>query len=68
MAALGVPPIRELERSTLSWVEGHYPQSMVHVTEIYLKGLAYANVGRVDEAKRMLQERVPPSRPFTGRT
>jgi hypothetical protein len=43
-----------LERSTLSWIEGRYPKSMVHVTEIFEKGLAYANAGRVDDAGRML--------------
>jgi hypothetical protein len=43
-----------LERSVLSWIEGRYPKSMVHVTEIFQKGLAYVAVGRVDDAKRML--------------
>ncbi len=43
-----------LERSTVAWMEGRYPKSMVHVEEIFQKGLAYAKVGRVDDAKRML--------------
>jgi hypothetical protein len=43
-----------LERATLAWVEGRYPKSMLHVTEVFRKGIAYAKVGRVDDAKRML--------------
>lgn len=43
-----------LERSTVSWIEGRYPKSMLHVTEIFRKGMAYLNAGRVDDAKRML--------------
>jgi hypothetical protein len=43
-----------LERSTLAWMEGRYPKSVFHVTEVFRKGLAYAKVGRVDDAKRML--------------
>ena len=43
-----------LERETLDWMQGRYPKSMVHVEEIFRKGVAYAKVGRVDDAKRML--------------
>jgi hypothetical protein len=43
-----------LERSVVSWMEGRYPKSMLHVTEVFQKGMAYVRVGRIDDAKRML--------------
>ena len=33
-----------------------YPPSMVHVAELYRKGIAYARADRIDDAKRMLRD------------
>lgn len=43
-----------LERAVEAHVAAHYPPSMVHVHELYQKGIAYARADRVDDAKRML--------------
>jgi hypothetical protein len=45
-----------VEREVEAYVAAHYPPSMVHVEQLYQKGIAYARVDRVDDAKRMLQE------------
>lgn len=44
-----------LERAVEAHVAAHYPPSMVHVHELYQKGIAYARADRVEDAKRMLQ-------------
>ncbi len=46
----------ELERALQQHVAVEYPQSMVHVQEIFQKGVVYARLNRVDDAKRMLTE------------
>jgi hypothetical protein len=43
------------EQAVEAYVAAHYPPSMVHVGQLYQKGIAYARVDRVDDAKRMLQ-------------
>jgi hypothetical protein len=42
------------ERALEAHVAAHYPPSMVHVGQLYQKGIAYARADRVDDAKRML--------------
>ena len=37
-------------------VASEYPDSMVHVAELFQKGVVYARADRVEDAKRMLQE------------
>jgi len=44
-----------LERAVELYVAAHYPPSMVHVAELFQKGIAYAHADRVEDAKRMLQ-------------
>jgi hypothetical protein len=43
-----------VERALQQHVAAKYPQSMVHVGELYQKGLVYARLDRIDDAKRML--------------
>ncbi len=44
----------EAERALQQHVAAEYPQSMVHVGELFQKGVIYARLDRVDDAKRML--------------
>ena len=44
-----------LERAAQEHVRQGYPASMVHVTELYRRGLAYLSVGRVEDAREMLR-------------
>jgi hypothetical protein len=44
----------QLERALQQHVAASYPRSMVHVAELYQKGLVYARLDRVEDAKRML--------------
>jgi hypothetical protein len=44
------------ERKVWERIETSYPRSMFHAAQYYQKGLAYAEVGRLDDAKRMLAE------------
>jgi hypothetical protein len=46
----------ELERALLEHVAAQYPRSMVHVGELFQKGVIYARLDRIDDAKRMLAE------------
>ena len=46
----------ELEREVQQHVASEYPLSMVHVQELFQKGVIYARADRVDDAKRMLNE------------
>jgi hypothetical protein len=43
-----------LERALQDYVAREFPRSMVHVGELYQKGIVYARLDRVDDAKRML--------------
>jgi hypothetical protein len=45
-----------LERELQQHVASEYPISMVHVGELFQKGVVYARANRVDDAKRMLSE------------
>ena len=45
-----------LERELQQHVASEYPTSMVHVGELFQKGVVYARANRVDDAKRMLRE------------
>jgi len=45
-----------LERELQQHVAAGYPTSMVHVGELFQKGVVYARANRVDAAKRMLSE------------
>lgn len=45
-----------LERELQQHVAAGYPTSMVHVGELFQKGIVYARANRVDDAKRMLSE------------
>jgi hypothetical protein len=44
----------ELERALQAYVAAEFPRSMVHVGELYQKGVIYARLNRVEDAKRML--------------
>jgi hypothetical protein len=44
------------ERALEAHIAAGYPPSMVHIAELYRKGIAYARADRVDDAKRMLNE------------
>ena len=46
----------QLERTVEAYIAKTHPASMIHVTELFRKGIAYAEVGRIDDAKRMLRE------------
>jgi hypothetical protein len=46
----------EVQRAVEQHIAAEYPRSMVHVGELYQKGLIYARLNRVEEAKRMLNE------------
>jgi hypothetical protein len=43
-----------VERALQERIATEYPRSMVHVSELYQKGLVYARLDRVEDAKRML--------------
>lgn len=43
-----------VERALQQHVASEYPRSMVHVQELFQKGVVYARLDRVDDAKRML--------------
>jgi len=43
-----------VERALQQHVAAEYPQSMVHVGELFQKGVVYARADRVEDAKRML--------------
>jgi hypothetical protein len=43
-----------LERALQDYVAREFPRSMVHVGELYQKGIVYARLDRVEDAKRML--------------
>ena len=43
-----------VERALQQHVAAEYPQSMVHVRELFQKGVVYARADRVEDAKRML--------------
>ena len=45
-----------VERTLQQHIASEYPRSMVHVTEIFQKGVIYARLDRVDDAKRMLSQ------------
>ncbi len=45
-----------VEREVQQHVASEYPDSMVHVQELFQKGVVYARANRVEDAKRMLQE------------
>ena len=45
-----------LEGALQQHVAAEYPTSMVHVGELFQKGVVYARANRVDDAKRMLSE------------
>jgi hypothetical protein len=45
-----------LEKALEARVASGYPPSMVHVKQLYQKGIAYARAERVEDAKRMLRE------------
>lgn len=45
-----------VERALQEHVAAEYPQSMVHVQELFQKGVSYARADRVEDAKRMLNE------------
>jgi len=45
-----------VERALQEHVASEYPRSMVHVGELYRKGVVYARLDRVEDAKRMLNE------------
>jgi len=45
-----------LERELQQHVAAGYPVSMVHVGELFQKGVVYARANRVDDAKRMLRD------------
>jgi hypothetical protein len=45
-----------VERALQQHVAAEYPQSMVHVQELFQKGVIYARLDRVEDAKRMLNE------------
>jgi hypothetical protein len=42
------------EKHLIEYVQKSFPPSVVHVDELYYKGLAYARVGRLDDAQAML--------------
>jgi hypothetical protein len=46
----------ELEREVQQHVASEYPTSMVHVQELFQKGVIYARANRIEDAKRMLNE------------
>jgi hypothetical protein len=48
------PEAAAVEQALQRHIAAEYPQSMVHVAELYQKGLVYARLDRVDDAKRML--------------
>jgi hypothetical protein len=50
------PEQAAVERALQAHVAAAYPRSMVHVAELYQKGLIYARLDRIDDAKRMLNE------------
>jgi hypothetical protein len=43
-----------VERALQEHIAAEYPRSMVHVAELYQKGLVYARLDRIEDAKRML--------------
>jgi hypothetical protein len=45
-----------VERELRQFIAAAYPASMVHVGELYGKGVMYARADRVDDAKRMLRD------------
>ena len=45
-----------VERALQQHIASEYPRSMVHVQEIFQKGVIYARLDRVDDAKRMLSQ------------
>jgi hypothetical protein len=44
------------EAAVLAWRDARFPRSMAHVKEFYDKGFAYLRVGRVEEARAMLEQ------------
>jgi hypothetical protein len=42
------------EKHLLEYVKKSFPSTMVHVNELYIHGLAYVRVGRLDDAQAML--------------
>jgi hypothetical protein len=46
----------DLQRALEQHIAAGYPRSMVHVGELYQKGLVYARLDRIEDAKRMLNE------------
>ena len=50
------PEGAEVERELQQHVASEYPQSMLHVGELYQKGVVYARANRVEDAKQMLRE------------
>jgi hypothetical protein len=45
----------EQERALVAFRDAHFPHSMEHVGEFYAKGLRYLEVGRVADARAMLE-------------
>jgi hypothetical protein len=50
------PDGANVERELQQHVASEYPDSMVHVQELFQKGVVYARANRVEDARRMLQE------------
>lgn len=42
------------EKRVIAWMHEKAPRSVVHAGEIYAKGIAYARVGRIDDARASL--------------
>jgi hypothetical protein len=42
------------EKALVAWIAKSFPSSIVHASELYVKGLAYAKAGRLDDAQAML--------------
>jgi len=46
----------EVEREVQQHVASEYPDSTIHVGELFQKGIVYARANRIDDARRMLNE------------
>lgn len=44
----------DLERRLIAYRDAHFPTSMIHLGEVYRKGLLYAERDRLDDARAML--------------
>ena len=47
--------LAERERAVVAWRDASFPKSMEHVIDFYQKGFAYLRVGRVADARAMLE-------------